>query len=93
LRRIAKSELTIFLYYRIHGSVKTTIEIPDALVERTKIAAARRRSTMRSLVIEGLERILEEQPENVAPVAALQRLRKGYRLGGKPLTREEAHAR
>jgi hypothetical protein len=75
-----------------YGHVKTTIDVPDAIFERTKIAAARRRTTIKQLVIEGLERVLEETTPHAVPWDALARLRTGYRLGGKPLSREEAHA-
>lgn len=73
--------------------MKTTIELPDAILERTKIAAARRRTTMKNLVIQGLEAILREEAAPAQNVEALARLREGYRLGGRPLTREEIHAR
>jgi len=72
--------------------MKTTIDLPDLILERTKIAAARRRTTIKNLVIEGLEAILRE--ESVPPSSdALTRLRHGYHLGGKPLTRDQSHAR
>jgi hypothetical protein len=73
--------------------MKTTIDLPDAILERTKIAAARRRTTIKNLVIEGLETVLREETPAVPPVDALTRLRHGYHLGGKPLTRDQAHAR
>jgi hypothetical protein len=38
--------------------VKTTINLPDSLLIRAKIAAARRRTTLGNLVIEGLERVM-----------------------------------
>ena len=72
--------------------MKTTIDMPDALFERTKIASARRRTTIKRLVIEGLERVLEEAAPRAVPLDALARLRSGYHLGGKPLSREKAHA-
>jgi hypothetical protein len=36
--------------------MKTTIEIPDDLLRRSKIKAAERGSTLKELVIDGLER-------------------------------------
>jgi len=66
--------------------------MPDALFERTKIASARRHTTIKRLVIEGLERVLEEAAPRAVPLDALARLRSGYHLGGKPLSREKAHA-
>ena len=73
--------------------MKTTIELPDGLLERTKIAAAQRRTTIKSLIIEGLETVLKEEVPVLPPVGALDRLRQGYHLGGQPLTRDQAHAR
>lgn len=73
--------------------MKTTIDLPDELLERTKIAAARQRTTLKKLVIEGLETILREESPVAHPLDALARLDAGYHLGGKPLTRDEAHAR
>ncbi len=46
--------------------MKTTIEIPDGLLRRAKVAAAHRGVTLRELTIRGLEAVLEER----APVAA-----------------------
>jgi hypothetical protein len=73
--------------------MKTTIDLPDALLERTKITAARRRTSIKSLVIEGLETVLREEAPAAPPADALARLREGLRLTGRPLTREEANAR
>jgi hypothetical protein len=39
--------------------MKTTIDISDALLLRAKQVAAQRRSTLRSLIEEGLSRVLE----------------------------------
>ncbi len=73
--------------------MKTTIDLPDKLLERTKITAALRRTTIKSLIIEGLEKVLREDPPAAPPADALARLRQGYHLGGNPLTREQAHGR
>jgi hypothetical protein len=72
--------------------MKTTIDLPDSILERTKIAAARRRTTIKNLVIEGLEAVLRKDAPLPPPSDALARLRHGYHLGGQPLTREETHA-
>ncbi|MEO5914639.1 MAG: hypothetical protein ABIS50_10430 [Luteolibacter sp.] len=42
--------------------MKTTIEIPDAMAQRVKILAAEQRTTLRDLVLQGLETILNEKP-------------------------------
>lgn len=77
----------------IYSHMKTTIELPDAILERTKVAAARRRTSMKNLVIQGLEMVLQDEVASVPSVEALARLREGYHLGGHPMTREEIHAR
>ncbi len=69
------------------------IDLPDSILERTKIAAARRRTSIKNLVIEGLENVLRDEAPIAPPADALARLRQGYHLGGKPLTRDQAHAR
>lgn len=38
--------------------MKTTIDLPDALLHQAKIAAARRRTTLKNLVVEGLELVI-----------------------------------
>ena len=60
--------------------MKTTIELPDAILERTKVAAARRRTSMKNLMIQGLEMVLQEETVAAPPEEALARLRGGYRL-------------
>ena len=85
--------LTALLYCHIYSHMKTTIELPDAILERTKVAAARRRTSMKNLVIQGLEMVLQNEVAPAPPAEALARLRGGYHLGGQPMTREEIHAR
>lgn len=41
--------------------MKTTVEIPDSLLEDAKQTAARERTTVRALIIEGLRRLLRER--------------------------------
>jgi len=36
--------------------MKTTVEIPDALLEEARKVAARQRTTLRALIVEGLRR-------------------------------------
>lgn len=73
--------------------MKTTIDLPDSLLEQTKIAAARRRTSIKNLVIEGLESVLREEVPASPPAEALARIRQGYHLGGQAPTRDQAHAR
>jgi len=73
--------------------MKTTIDLPEEILERTKIAAACRRTTIRMLVIEGLEAVLKQGTSTPPDADALARLRTGYHLGGQPFSREQTHAR
>ena len=73
--------------------MKTTIDLPEAILERTKIAAARRRTTLKNLVIQGLETVLDEEGSAHEPEDALIRLRRGYHLGNEPLIRNETYVR
>jgi hypothetical protein len=73
--------------------MKTTIDIPDDLLHRAKIAAAQRRTTLKELVEAGLDWVLRSDAEVPDRKPALDRLQKGLRLGGKPLTRAQTHER
>lgn len=73
--------------------MKTTIDLPDSIFHRTKIAAAERRTTIKNLVVEGLEVVLNREKPTSTTADALARLRKGLHFTGKPLAREEAHER
>ncbi len=37
--------------------MKTTIELPDALFQRAKVLAAQRKTTLKQLMVEGLEHV------------------------------------
>ncbi len=52
--------INIYLY------IKTTIDMPDALMQRVKTVAAQRKTTFRALVVDALERSLDQ------PSAAFQ---------------------
>lgn len=73
--------------------MRTTIDLPDDLLERTKIAAAKRRTSVKQLVVAGLQSILDEATSGAGNADAMARLKTGYPLGAKPLTRDQAHAR
>jgi hypothetical protein len=73
--------------------VKTTIDLPDDLLHRAKIVAAQRKTTLKKLVQAGLDWVLRSDTGNADRRAALDRLKKGLHLGGRPLTREQAHER
>lgn len=73
--------------------MQITIDIPDELLHRGKVVAAQRRTTLRNLVIEGQEKLLCEAELSAVREDALARLRKGFHLSGRLLTREEIHDR
>ena len=73
--------------------MKTTIDLPDDILHRAKIVAAQRRTTLKELVLAGLDQVLRSDAESPDHQAALSRLQKGLRLGGRPLTRNRAHER
>ncbi len=73
--------------------MKTTIDVPEALLHRAKIVAAQRKTTLKGLVLLGLDWVIHSGAEAPDRQAALARLQKGFRLGGQPLTRDQAHER
>jgi len=73
--------------------MKTTIDVPEDVLHRAKVVAAQRRTTLREMVLRGLDQVLGEKEEKVSTVGAMARLAKGIHLGGKFLSREEIHAR
>jgi uncharacterized protein YheU (UPF0270 family) len=73
--------------------MKTTIDLPDELLHRAKVAAAQRQTTLEELVQTGLDWVLRSGTDVAEREEALAHLRKGLHLGGKPLTREQAHER
>jgi len=73
--------------------MKTTIDLPDGLLHRAKVIAAQRRVTLKQLVVAGLELVTESPTDIPDRGAALARLQQGFHLGGKPLSRAEAHER
>jgi hypothetical protein len=83
--------MAILLYLLL---MKTTIDLPDEILHQAKVAAAERRTTLKALVLAGLDHVLHSMTEPPAGRAeAFARLQKGLRLGGQPLTREQAHER
>ena len=73
--------------------MKTTIDLPEAILHRAKIVAAQRKTTLKELVLLGLDWVMGSGPEAPDRKAALARLQKGLRLGGRRLTRDQAHER
>jgi hypothetical protein len=91
--RLPDAHLDIKPHSRIVISMKTTIDLPDALLEQTKIAAVRRRTSIKNLVIEGLEHVLREEIPAPQRADAMARLSLGFHLGGQPLSRAQSHVR
>ena len=73
--------------------MKTTIDLPETLLHRAKIVAARRKTTLKELVLRGLDWAIQSDPKTPDRQKALARLQKGLRLGGQPLNRNQAHER
>jgi hypothetical protein len=42
--------------------MEATIDLPETLLHRAKITAARRRTTLKDLVVEGLELVMQPSP-------------------------------
>ncbi len=80
--------------------MKTTIDFPDDLLYRAKVVAAQRRTTLRELVVRGLETVTsgasDEVNENERK-KTFKRLLKAMRASNtepmQPLTRDEIHDR
>jgi hypothetical protein len=51
--------------------MKTTIELPDPLLRRAKILAARRGTTLRNLVVEGLQQVTDGPASQAASLPEL----------------------
>jgi hypothetical protein len=64
--------LTIYPYHYVYCHIKTTIDLPDALLHQAKITAARRRTTLKDLVVEGLEYIIHAPSVPVSGSSTVQ---------------------
>ncbi|MBK1725305.1 hypothetical protein [Thiocystis violacea] len=80
--------------------MKTTIDFPDELLHRAKIVAAQRRTTLRELVVKGLETVtsdLGDEEKDNERKKTFTRLLKAMRASNTepmvPLTREEIYDR
>jgi len=72
--------------------MKTTIDLPEEMLHRAKVLAAKQHSTLKELVIAGLDHVLGTTSRE-SHEAPLRRVRQGLYLGSKPLSREQIHAR
>ncbi len=68
--------------------MKTTVEIPDSLLEQVRRQAASEGSTVRALVEEGLRRVLEERQRKAGSFSNCARSHSGER--GSTLTSRTA---
>ncbi len=80
--------------------MKTTIDLPDDLLLRAKIAAAQRKTTLRALVVMGLEAVTSGASNDTKEKErkkTFKRLLKAMQASNTepmvPLTREEIHDR
>jgi signal transduction histidine kinase len=76
--------------------MKTTIDLPEDLLHRAKVAAAQRRTTLKELVIEGLEKVTgaeQERAEERARRLFVAMDAVGFRGPMKPLKRDEIYDR
>jgi hypothetical protein len=76
--------------------MKTTIEIPNALARQARLLAAERQTTLRALVVRGLELVISEKQTSVKdrvqkPFAAMDKA-PGI-TASKRLSRADSHAR
>jgi len=71
-----------------------TIKIDDDLIRAVRVLAAERNSSISALVSTYIENVLRNGAEyQAAKERALARMKKGWDLGWKPVSREEAHER
>lgn len=80
--------------------MKTTIDFPDELLHRAKVIAAQRRTTLRDLVVQGLDVVTSEidtERKEKERKAEIKRLLNAMRASNtepmQPLTREEIYDR
>jgi hypothetical protein len=80
--------------------MKTTIDFPDDLLYRAKVVAAQRRTTLRELVVRGLEIVTSSASDEVNEnerKKTFKRLLKAMRASNtepmRPLTRDEIYDR
>jgi hypothetical protein len=71
-----------------------TIRLPMKTLKRARMAAARRGTSISALVAEKINEVAgEDDVYEAAKRQALRVLDRGFRLGGRPLSRDAAHRR
>ena len=68
-----------------------TISLEKELIKKAKVLAAQKETSITGLLAEFLAKVVnQEEAYRTAQQKALERLAKGYALGGKRVTRREA---
>jgi len=78
------------------GLMKTTIELPDDILRRAKVAAAERDTSLKDLFTQALENFLippSRQGEDQSLQQLLQKMKASNTEPMKPLSREDLHER
>lgn len=71
-----------------------TLKLDDALLKKGRLIAVAKEKSLSQWVTDLIVRAINEEARYArAKRRALKRLEKGFRLGGQPLSREEAHER
>jgi hypothetical protein len=47
--------------------MRTSVDIPDPLLHKARLVARRRKTTLRSILLEGLRRVLEKEGQKKPP--------------------------
>ncbi len=74
MSRILLQKLTYGLRYCYIAHVKTTIDLPDDILHRAKVVAAQRKTTLKELVLQGLDYAITH-PQPVIDPATLRKER------------------
>ncbi len=72
-----------------------TIQLDDEVVRKAKVLAARRSTSISRLISDEIERLVrKDDAYEAARIRALERMQRGYHLGGPPYAhREELYDR
>ena len=71
-----------------------TLKIDDAILEKARHAAVQQNQSLSQWVGDAILQIIGHDADYAAARRrAIAHLKKGYKLGGKPLTRDQAHER
>lgn len=91
--------LTVRPYLCKYGLMKTTFDLPADLIHRAKVLAAQRRTTLKELVLQGLEYVTSHEPPDreTERKARAEKLMAALQANNtepmRPLKRDELHDR